>query len=242
MASTNKTANLELSQFVGTDKPAWLTDYNADMGKIDTAVAGNTANIATNTSNITTLNTNLATTDGKADTAITTANTASGVASSAQTDATSALNTANALNQSVSELNTKVSGIINAFTLNNTGTVTLGSVSGVTMTAGNIRYALNSDGSIGKIYTNNAVFSNTGSSGTKIIPLTGLTVQPTGEEYLIQLGKTFSSSAYHDAYLIVSATGQLSLRFSMNSNETLDVLLPPCLLFFKDFGDILTNN
>ena len=35
MASTNKTTNLELSQFLGTDKPAWLTDYNSDMQKID---------------------------------------------------------------------------------------------------------------------------------------------------------------------------------------------------------------
>lgn len=38
MSSTSKTANLELSQFTGTDKPAWLTDYNNDMYKIDTAV------------------------------------------------------------------------------------------------------------------------------------------------------------------------------------------------------------
>ena len=36
MASTNKTANLELSQFEGSDKPDWLTDYNGDMLKIDT--------------------------------------------------------------------------------------------------------------------------------------------------------------------------------------------------------------
>lgn len=35
MASTNKTTNLQLSQFLGTDKPAWLTDYNSDMQKID---------------------------------------------------------------------------------------------------------------------------------------------------------------------------------------------------------------
>lgn len=38
MASTNKTPNYDLSQFIGTDKPAWLTDYNGDMLKIDTAV------------------------------------------------------------------------------------------------------------------------------------------------------------------------------------------------------------
>lgn len=35
MSSTNKTTNLQLSQFVGTDKPTWLTDYNGDMQKID---------------------------------------------------------------------------------------------------------------------------------------------------------------------------------------------------------------
>lgn len=39
MGSTNKTANLELSQFLGSDSPKWLTDYNADMQKIDTGVA-----------------------------------------------------------------------------------------------------------------------------------------------------------------------------------------------------------
>lgn len=35
MSSTNKTTTLNLSQFVGTDKPDWLTDYNGDMEKID---------------------------------------------------------------------------------------------------------------------------------------------------------------------------------------------------------------
>lgn len=35
MAHTNQTANYALSQFLGTDKPAWLIDYNGDMEKID---------------------------------------------------------------------------------------------------------------------------------------------------------------------------------------------------------------
>ena len=35
MSSTNKTTNYDLSQFVGSDKPAWLSDYNQDMSKID---------------------------------------------------------------------------------------------------------------------------------------------------------------------------------------------------------------
>lgn len=38
MASTNKTTNYELSQFVETDRPAWLTDYNGDMRTIDSTM------------------------------------------------------------------------------------------------------------------------------------------------------------------------------------------------------------
>lgn len=47
MGSTNKTTNLELSQFLGTDKPSWLNDYNADMLAIDSAVGENVTDIST---------------------------------------------------------------------------------------------------------------------------------------------------------------------------------------------------
>lgn len=66
MSSTNKTSNLELSQFIGTDSPKWLTDYNSDMQKIDAGVgtvqsqanatdlvvAGHTSSIQNNTQSI----------------------------------------------------------------------------------------------------------------------------------------------------------------------------------------------
>ena len=38
MAHLNETTNYHLSQFLATDKPAWLTDYNTDMEKIDSAL------------------------------------------------------------------------------------------------------------------------------------------------------------------------------------------------------------
>lgn len=41
MSSTNKTPNYELSQYVGTDKPTYLGDYNGDMLKIDTQMKAN---------------------------------------------------------------------------------------------------------------------------------------------------------------------------------------------------------
>lgn len=38
MGATNNTTYYNLSQFVGTDKPAWLQDYNGDMTKIDAGI------------------------------------------------------------------------------------------------------------------------------------------------------------------------------------------------------------
>lgn len=46
MASTNKTENYDLSQFVGTDRPTWLGDYNDDMEKIDAQLKQNADDIA----------------------------------------------------------------------------------------------------------------------------------------------------------------------------------------------------
>lgn len=49
MSSTNKTTNYNLSQYIGTDKPTYLGDYNSDMLKIDTALKAN-ADSASNAS------------------------------------------------------------------------------------------------------------------------------------------------------------------------------------------------
>lgn len=40
-ASTNKTTNYELPQFIGTDKPSWLGDINSAMSTIDTGMHDN---------------------------------------------------------------------------------------------------------------------------------------------------------------------------------------------------------
>lgn len=49
MTATNKTTNYQLSQFVGTDRPTWLGDYNSDMSKIDTQLKRNADDIASAT-------------------------------------------------------------------------------------------------------------------------------------------------------------------------------------------------
>lgn len=46
MTATSHTKNYNLSQFVGTDRPTWLTDYNGDMAKIDSQLKRNADDIA----------------------------------------------------------------------------------------------------------------------------------------------------------------------------------------------------
>ena len=46
MTATNHTRNYNLSQFVGTDRPTWLGDYNGDMTKIDAQLKKNADDIA----------------------------------------------------------------------------------------------------------------------------------------------------------------------------------------------------
>lgn len=46
MTATNHTENYSLSQFVGTDRPTWLVDYNGDMRKIDAQMKRNADDIA----------------------------------------------------------------------------------------------------------------------------------------------------------------------------------------------------
>ena len=41
MSHTNQTPNYHLPQFIGTDKPAWLVDFNQAMSDIDTQMKAN---------------------------------------------------------------------------------------------------------------------------------------------------------------------------------------------------------
>lgn len=59
MGSTNKTTNYGLSQFIASDKPAWLVDYNGDMEKIDEGMEENKQSAEGNSTKITQIETNL---------------------------------------------------------------------------------------------------------------------------------------------------------------------------------------
>ena len=80
MSSTNKTTHYDLSQYVSSDKPTYLTDYNGDMLKIDTGI--NSAKTTADTASTAATNAGTA-----AETAQTTANTAITNAAAAQSTA-----------------------------------------------------------------------------------------------------------------------------------------------------------
>ena len=104
-ASTNKTANYELPQFVGTDKPTWLGDFNEAMSDIDAGMHENATDIASMESDVT----NAVSTASQASQDVTTltgtVNTLSSTVSSVQTTANNAQSTANsALNVANSKI------------------------------------------------------------------------------------------------------------------------------------------
>lgn len=68
MSATNSTSNFELPLFIGTDKPAWLTDWNGAMTTIDakiqeakTEAASASTESGSNTQSITQINSTLQT-------------------------------------------------------------------------------------------------------------------------------------------------------------------------------------
>lgn len=109
MSSTNKTTNYDLSQYIGTDKPTYLGDYNSDMNKIDTQMKKNGDAVASAMSTAGTANNNATQAKSQAETALKTATqaqnaaeTAQNTASTASQNATTALNTASAANNKAS--------------------------------------------------------------------------------------------------------------------------------------------
>lgn len=105
-ASTNKTANYDLPQFVGTDKPTWLGDFNEAMSDIDTGMHENATSIATMQSDVASA-TQAASRASQDVTALTTTvNSLSGRVTNVETTANNAQSTANS---ALNVANTKVS-------------------------------------------------------------------------------------------------------------------------------------
>lgn len=232
MSSTNKTTNYELSQFVSTDKPAWLTDYNQDMSKIDAGIhsAQSTATGAdgkadANTTNIGDL-TYLSTT--AKNTIVAAINEVDSNADTAQGTANNAANTANSAK-------TAADGLAAYFNIDTFATSTVTSSDNATI-SGTLRNASNADGSLGKIYGGIAltpVNAPTISITTNLRPSTPITIQDLAILQDVSGNKEMYAKAVDIA---TDGTATISIQSYFNGH-TIKLILPPCLLFIKDFGD-----
>ena len=117
-ASTNKTANYDLPQFVGTDKPTWLGDFNEAMFDIDAGMHENATDIAS----VETVAENASSAASQAsqdvagltstvNTLSTNVSVVTQTANNAQQTATSALNTANTANGKADTNASAITGI-----------------------------------------------------------------------------------------------------------------------------------
>lgn len=240
MSSTNKTTNYNLSQFIGTDKPAWLADYNQDMGKIDAQMKLN-ADSATGA-------------DGKADANATSIGTLANLTTDAKTNLVSAINEVDShadtaqgtANNALSSATTANTGVSNLSDYLNIDTFIAYSGSDVTLTgSGSIRYgdlhvARNDEGSLGKIYGNVILDTTANQEFTITIPNTGFS---TSESFTVQnagfitLENSNGTLANVDALSYnVNTNGSVTVTYRASTPVTV-LRFVACLVFIKNFGD-----
>ena len=131
------------------------------------------------------------------------------------------------------------------FNLSNTGSINMNTLTlptNVSAASGSINYALNSDGSIGKIYGNVSVTLSSVGSTTWTTIATGITVASPATAYSINVGalsRKATGEAGFSAYISINTSGAVSVAFSQSSAQsgTYWIEYSPCIYFFKDFGD-----
>lgn len=257
MSHTNSTTNYNLPQFVGTDKPAWLTDINGAFSAIDTAVKAASDAATTAGSDATTANTSIGTLANLNTTektnlvgAINEVNTATGTA---QETANTAIGTANSTS-------TALNTFMQKFNLTNIsqGTDTYYAKTGTV--DNNMTLAQNSDGSIFKAYGNFRVHRNSSARSTQVqglnlygidtglvlttAPSTAYVIKCAGHETWINPdngstqwsaeGKDIAVGTNGHIYIAIT-TGQAT--WSGNASYEIDMIFPPCIYFNASFGD-----
>lgn len=241
MASTNKTTHYNLDQYISTDKPTYLTDYNNDMSAIDTGIY----NAQTKADNAYTLANSA---DGKADNAVTTANSALTNAGTANT------NIGVMANLETTEKSTLVGAInevkgdaednkarINNFNLTSFNHYTDNDITNGT---GDLYVALNADGSLAKIY---------GAIATAGYPSTGTVtistpLRPTSDIVIhggcIQTtkGSGLNVQGVSEKGYTIKTNGNIEFTFAWADGNTSGHIFSfvNSLIFVKDFGDVPT--
>lgn len=261
-ASTNKTTNYELPQFVGTDKPTWLGDFNTAMSTIDSGMATNKTNIESMNTRLTSAEAtasqasqDVTALSGSVNTLSNNLNSVTTTANNAQQTATSALNIANTANgkadtnaTNITNLTTRVTNAeaniedFNLSTFENIPQSAVTLTNGGTIGSVNLNVAKNSNGSLAKIYGNISL-SSVGSPGTvsfqtSLRPEENITING-GCIRTVRSGSTVH--AVDDVSMTLNTNGVVSVQktwATQTSNENKFIFINS-LLYIKQFGDIV---
>ena len=242
MASTNKTTHYELSQYVGSDKPTYLTDYNNDMSAIDTGIynAQSKADSAY---------ANAGTADGKADTAITNAGLAQTDASTAltrigtmsnltTTEKTNLVGAVNEVNQGVSDNTSKIEN----FNLTEYDSYTgsdMTATGGTVFSGSSLTVATNADGSLAKIYGIIVLQNLTATSVTVTLPNTN--IKPDSAFDIVGNLLAYTGDNIYLGTISLNPNGTITFTGNVNRSDNIGkFILVNSLLFIKDFGDVPT--
>lgn len=235
MASTNKTTNYELSQFIGTDKPTFLGDYNGDMLKIDTQMKANADNVTTANNNASSAVSTANTANTNASSALNSATSATTTANTANNTANTALAKANANEQAIANINLSTFTPITTFNKDGSGTITAGS---------QINTAVNTDGSLAKIYgmiTINNITNSNASKGkitfsTSLRPTDNITI--VGGTIVANISGGNVVSIYNREFTIkTNGDVEFEYNYTNNSGESFRIVFINSLIYVKDFGD-----
>lgn len=231
MSHTNTTANYNLPQFVGTDKPSWLTDVNGAMTSIDTQMKANADANTTTAGDLTTLAGRVTTAEQNITTQGGTLQTVSNVATSASTTATNAKNGV-----------TEIASFLNISQFN----ALTASVTNASFDWQQYSEAVNEDGTFGKIY-GSARLKRTGTGSvvmsipTSFRPESAITINGICWTQ-VSTEQTTGYDALIPASFTIATNGTLTATIDVAINSYARVYFMASVIFAKDFGDIVNPN
>mgnify|MGYP003434539787 CR=1 FL=1 len=270
--STNRTTHYDLSQYVASDKPTYLIDYNQDMAKIDAGIYDamskatvNEANIGTMQDLTTSAKSSLVLAINEINTQLGTNTTNIGINTSniatlgtnqgdlvnlmtvAKNNLVSAINELKGVNDTQATDINSLKSEIERFNLSSINTYTdsaSGAVlsSNIAFAGGGITFATDSTSSVFKLY-GRYDFSASASGPVSIKIPTSL--RPTSEYNITPIGFEFSrdsNGVFVNVTAKVKTNGEIEITAYAYGTGNLTLLLFPCLYFNSDFGDTPVNS
>lgn len=254
MASTNKTVNYDLSQYIGTDKPTYLSDYNGDMYKIDAQMKQNADDVATAISSASTATSTANSANTTAQNALNTAQTANTTAGQANTTAGNAQSTANSALGTATTAQTTANNALSlaekmSFTsFTNVADANISFSNGATLNNNSLSIATNSDGSMAKVYGSLTITNTNKNSGKITITSSLRPVDDNGDPVDLTIngvmiriiGSNLVNKNINMASLVIKGNGNIEidiLQIDPSVTEQDRYMLIATNLYLKPFSD-----